>query len=192
MGRDCTDMKWRSKTVWFVSGQYCKKAKTMVSWKKDTERKIKLDGLELENVEHFAYEGGHMTCDMDCNRGGAMARIANAQAKPWWRLWIRYGTAKRSITWRFKLNVWKRIFSAACCTDVKHEFLWQIWSDELWHLREKLTESGDEKVANEQLFVRIKPGEKWMQKVIQSKLQAKTFWSHMQGAWWQEDQGMSI
>jgi len=149
------------------------KTKTMVFGDKQISSKICINGIELENVEKFAYLGSNMTYYLDCSKEIAV-RIAKAIAKATANLKALDKIWKsKAITLETKLSILKScVFSTmlyGCETwTVTKRCESRILSFDRKCYRKILRIRWTQKVTNEELYRKIQLAETLLQKVIQS------------------------
>lgn len=147
------------------------KTKTMVFGDKQIPRKVRVDGVELDNVEQFTYLGSNVTHDLDCSKELAV-RIAKATAnlKALDKIW-----KSKAITLETKLSILKTcvfssmLYGCETWTITKHCGR-RILTFERKCYRKVLRIGWMQKVTNEELYQRIQLKENLLQKVIQRKL----------------------
>lgn len=147
------------------------KTKTMVFGNKEIEKKISVDGVELENVEKFTYLGSNMTYDLDCKKEISI-RIAKSRAnlKAMDKIW-----KSKAIALKTKLSILNTcVFSSmlyGCETwTLTKESQRRILAFERICYRKILRLGWIQKITNEELYRRILLNETLFQKVIQRKL----------------------
>ena len=147
------------------------KTKTMVFGDNVMPQQIKVDGIELENVDRFVYLGSTLTYDLDCVKEISI-RIAKAMSNliAMDKLW-----KSKAISLHTKLSVLNTcVFSSmlyGCETwTLTKESERKILAFERKCYRKILRIGWIQKVTNEDLYARIQLKENLLQKVIQRKL----------------------
>lgn len=148
------------------------KTKTMVFGDKEIKRKIKVNGIEVENVENFTYLGSNMTHDLDC-RQEVTRRAARAldQLMAMDKIW-----KSKSISTETKKKILETcIFSSflyGCETwTITKDLERKILAFERKCYRKILRIGWVEKITNEELYRRIQPKQTMLERVKQRKLQ---------------------